>query len=650
MKNLLTLLCLTASSAVFCAEIYVSPKGNDANAGTADSPLKSVQKAVNKAKAGDTVKLLPGIFRENVTVSNKAGTAEKPITICGSRDKSGNYLAILEPVGKELKNWTPAPEIGKDVWKIPLAKRPDLVTMDGRMIAQINKFNMVLPRRKPLPEKITQDMIWKDYLPKTSKRLSGLDLLAVKADIMVSHSYFRDREEALFPVIGYVLCGWYKGNLYLRYANGSEPAKHTITASYGNGITIKNSKYVTLRDLYMRGSTVQIFITDKSSNTVVENNLLMHGSARVKVARGVSDTTVRGNILTCGFIQDEHFKLRSGNDMRGGLLYLIFKYVIGVATSDDVGIIFIGKNTHVYDNVIFDGLLGIEAGGPGAKVYNNSIRNMSSCGIITGYISSGEFFNNLVMNSGIPLRIHDWRHEKFYRTEYHYNNLFVQAPHAGSYVHIYGAPDKVNGPDKVNYDKNGIYKENPPAPFDPGKVFVYHNTFVGGNNAATIIPVRAYYRKYREQPMPFYIMNNIIKSSWSWGMKFQHALAGNLLYVAKKDLRQANLTDKTVADFNRVSPFEKLDSIWVDGSIKPDKLPDARLKADSVAAECAVDVSKDFVFRGYKVQALPGFKPGYYKGKAPAAGAIQMGDDEKMQHFNMLYERFEKARKYLPAR
>ena len=648
MKNIFTFLALAVSYAVFGAEIYVSPAGSNANAGTKDSPLKSVQQAVNKAKPGDTVKLLPGIFRESVTIS-KVGTAEKPITLCGSRSANGDYLSILEPAGQELKNWTPAPEIGENVWKTPLAKRPDLVIMDGRMIAQINKYNMVLKRRQPLPEKLTQDMIWKDYMPKTSKRLSGLDLLAVKKDIMVSHQYFGKREEAFFPVIGYVLCGWHGGNLYLRYANGSEPAKHNLTASYGSGITLKNSKHITLRDLLVRGSTVQISITGKSGNTIVENNMLMHGSGRIKIDRQVSDTVVRGNIMTCGFIQDEHFKLRSGDDMRGGLLYLIFKYIIGTATSDDVGLFFTGKNTHAYDNIIFDGLLGIEAGGPGARVYNNSIRNMSSCGIITGHFSSGEFFNNLVMNSGIPLRIHDWRHEKFYRTEYHYNNLFVQAPHAGSYVHIYGAPDKV-GPDKVNYDKDGTYKENPPAPFDPGKIFIYHNTFVGGADKPTIIPVRHYYKKYRQQPMPFYIMNNILKSSWSWGMAYQHVLAGNLLYEAVKDVPQTRLTDKKVADFNRHSPLEKLDAIWVDGSINPDKLPDARLKADSVAAGCAVDVSKDFEFNGYKVPALPGFKPGYYPGKAPAAGAIQIGEDEKMKFFNTLYSRFEQAQKLLPKR
>ena len=50
MKNIFTILALAASYAVFGAEIYVSPAGSNANAGTKDSPLKSVQQAVNKAK------------------------------------------------------------------------------------------------------------------------------------------------------------------------------------------------------------------------------------------------------------------------------------------------------------------------------------------------------------------------------------------------------------------------------------------------------------------------------------------------------------------------------------------------------------------------------------------------------------------------
>jgi hypothetical protein len=55
-------------------------KGSDANPGTLEKPLKSVQAAVNLAVAGQTVVLRGGTYYESVLIS-KAGQADKPITI-----------------------------------------------------------------------------------------------------------------------------------------------------------------------------------------------------------------------------------------------------------------------------------------------------------------------------------------------------------------------------------------------------------------------------------------------------------------------------------------------------------------------------------------------------------------------------------------
>ena len=60
------------------AEYFVSPKGNDKNSGSADSPFRTIGKAVSKAFAGDTVTLLPGIYYDMIMPIH-SGTAEKPI-------------------------------------------------------------------------------------------------------------------------------------------------------------------------------------------------------------------------------------------------------------------------------------------------------------------------------------------------------------------------------------------------------------------------------------------------------------------------------------------------------------------------------------------------------------------------------------------
>ena len=641
MRFLPAILMLLVFSAASAAEIFVSPQGSDRNPGTEKAPLKSIQKAVNRAVAGDTVKLLPGIYRESVTVK-KSGTAGKPLKIVGTLAADGTWQAIVEPRGRVLNKWVPAPEIAANVWKTSVPKRPDLVLMDGWMIAQINKFNMKLPRRTTLPEIFTGDILCSDTSAKT-KRLAGLDILALKQDIRVSQSYLHNRKEPFWETLNYVLCGWTDGVLYLRFADGSTPDKHNFTISYGSGITLNNVEYVTLKDLFLRGSTKQVHITGKSRNIIVEDSLMMHGSRRVKVEKSASNITVRNNIMTCGFTRRDLFGQPTNEDARPRLTYLIFKYIIGVSTSDDASVEFFGDNCHIYNNVIFEGLCGVDGGGAGAKVYHNAITRMSSVGLITGHWFSGEYFENVVSNCGILLRIHDWRHYRFYRTEYHYRNLFMQKRFSGSVLHFYGAP--WTGEEKMNYDGTRKYKLNPPAPFDPGKVFIYHNTFVGGKESGTIIPTRVYSEIYR-QPIPVYIINNIIKTSNAWGMSYQDMLINNLMYCFKENSASMLYPkDTDVGKFNRLCKAEQKNDIWVDVDNK--ELPDVRLKAASPALEAGVDVSREFSCNNVKSAPLPGFKPGYFKGKAPAAGALQAGDDELMEVFRRVNKNLLKAEELL---
>ena len=73
--------------------------------------------------------------------------------------------------------------------------------------------------------------------------------------------------------------------------------------------------------------------------------------------------------------------------------------------------------------------------------------------------------------------------------------------------------------------------------------------------------------------------------------------------------------------------------------LKGGKLPDVRQKENSPALECAIDISVSGKFNDLYIPALPGFKPGYCTGKAPAAGAVQFGEDKLMQHFISLNKR-----------
>jgi len=57
---------------------HVAPGGDDANPGTTDSPLRTMQKAAEVARAGDTVLVRGGVYRGHVFL-RFSGEPEKPV-------------------------------------------------------------------------------------------------------------------------------------------------------------------------------------------------------------------------------------------------------------------------------------------------------------------------------------------------------------------------------------------------------------------------------------------------------------------------------------------------------------------------------------------------------------------------------------------
>ncbi len=622
-------------------EWFVSPSGSDKNPGTSQAPFATITYAAGKAQAGDTVKITPGVYREQVTFA-RSGKKDAPITFEGIRGKNGEFLTIVEGIGTTLTNWKPAPEIAPDVWKTEVKKRPDLMMMDGKMIGFINKLTMALPRGKTLPEELTEELIWSKFGP-GCKRCPGLDLLALKKDILISHRYFGKRKELFWPTIGNVLTGWSDGKLYVRFTDGSTPEKHKFTASYGNGFTLKRASWLQFKNLHLRGSRYQIRILGGSSNNVIDNCLLMHGGARVRIERNAANTVVRNSILTAGFLRGDLFQLRASYDMRGGVLYEFFKYIIGTSLSDDMGIQIFGPGAKIYGNVILQGLIGVHTDAPHSEFYNNVVMQMSSVGVYSGPRTIGQFHHNLLINNGIPIRIHDLRAARAERVEYHYGNFVIQAPHDGSQVFVH-CSSHVRGPDKINFEppspkhKYPVYKKNPPNPVDPGRFYIYHNTFWGGNDFNPGFHVGYYYNRFRSV-QPFLFINNVIKGCHRFEDHSQEVLAGNLLYGYPGSANKEPLRYPGVKKHNVLIPEKMVNTLWNNKKIPG--LYDVTLAKNSPALGIGIDISRPFTFNGKTYPAFPGFKPGYFKGAKPAAGAFQAG--ESMQMFIDMYRKTEKA-------
>ncbi len=69
------------------AELFVSPEGNDNNPGTQENPFQSISRAAEQVNPGDTVVIMPGIYRETVR-PRISGAAENPITFKAAKKNS----------------------------------------------------------------------------------------------------------------------------------------------------------------------------------------------------------------------------------------------------------------------------------------------------------------------------------------------------------------------------------------------------------------------------------------------------------------------------------------------------------------------------------------------------------------------------------
>lgn len=145
--------------------------------------------------------------------------------------------------------------------------------------------------------------------------------------------------------------------------------------------------------------------------------------------------------------------------------------------------------------------------------------------------------------------------------------------------------------------------------------------------------------------MPFVFVNNIVKFCPRHNSRSLDAMEGNLFYL----FGPSKMTDKSLRDpglykINRSIDIVKHEKIWNNNGVPG--LPDVTLAADSPALECGVDITKSKVYKsGRKLPQLPGFKPGYFKGKAPAAGAFQPG--ESQEKFFKMHKRAEAAAKMI---
>ncbi len=87
LRGLFAILCLCLmSSCVYSREFYVSTQGRDTHSGTESKPFRTLARAVEKARAGDTVIVRAGIYRETLRLSH-SGARSMPLTFVAAKNE-----------------------------------------------------------------------------------------------------------------------------------------------------------------------------------------------------------------------------------------------------------------------------------------------------------------------------------------------------------------------------------------------------------------------------------------------------------------------------------------------------------------------------------------------------------------------------------
>ncbi len=279
-----SVLCAVSSNA---SVYYVTTKGSDSSGnGSQSKPWKTIGKAANSVKPGDTVNVGAGTFQENVTLSI-SGTASQPITFQGTRDSKGKWLTIIDPSIDASSGWASASEIGKGVYKKKFGFEVGAVICDGK--------NMEGP--------------WRDIIEKSWGYFKQPANILRGSFGGYSNVPFWEGIEAMWgyrPSNGYT---------YIRFKNYDNPNGKDLRVSIGpkyknstqySAIRLRNVAYNTIRDFHVSGARCGIGLGatkgSEVSHCIVEDNFVEHGYNQIALNPEAPRTTVKNvvryNVVT----------------------------------------------------------------------------------------------------------------------------------------------------------------------------------------------------------------------------------------------------------------------------------------------------------------------------------------------------------------
>jgi parallel beta-helix repeat protein len=114
---------VSADSRVF----YVSPSGNDANDGSPARPWKTIKQANNSLRAGDTVVLTAGVYRETIKPV-RSGQAGAPIVYAAAGPD------VIVAGSDQISGFTPH---NGSIYRVGMSQAPNMLYEDNKLLNRV---------------------------------------------------------------------------------------------------------------------------------------------------------------------------------------------------------------------------------------------------------------------------------------------------------------------------------------------------------------------------------------------------------------------------------------------------------------------------------------------------------------------------------
>jgi hypothetical protein len=544
--------------------IIVSPTGEAGAPGTRQSPLGSVQEALDQARAGDTVRLLPGVYRERV-VFRHGGTRGRPVVL------EGEPGSILDASDAIPLAWEPAPDVAPNVYQAALPAAVITVTAEGKIVTILNERRVspatvreaIAKGKNPAARGVVAENVMDENWPWPiifQRGIGKLGWTGPKALAMYERG---------------------KQRLLVRFQGDLDPRKLEMTVAPRQPcITIAKADRCVVRGLHLRNGWEGVRISE-SLGSVVERCVIGPMDFGVVLAEGADQCTVRFNQITMAPYSGASPYLEGAWD--NWLAHKIggFYDRIGIDIRNSVG------GHEVHDNWVHDHWGGIQDMGEVGKnrdlnIHHNLIQTISDDGLEpNGAEENCRWHDNIVEGCICGFRIKSVRRGPLYA----YRNIFFN-----------------------NKEDYRIFHADHPA-----EVFVYHNTC----SAASAVTSN----KVQGDGTPhYYFLNNLFwcKQWWSGG-NVDPNWHGHANVFVRRDADKRWQITRQLAEKQRID----IDSTWLEdgapGFVAFDE-KDVRLTESSAARQAGqppASIAK---------RELPGCAAGYFPGARPDAGALQFGE------------------------